>query len=222
MCTLNLSDKAILKECFLFKNESDDSLTEFINSEYCEIASFAKGELFFKSEISSNRLGILLSGRATALCADGSTSSLKTFSAGDVFGAASVFCEDDALSFSKIKASAACRVLFISREGVERLICSEPARALQYIRFLCDRVEFLNRRISTFTSSQTAKRFAKYILDNADNGICKNVNFTSLAKNLDISRASLYRARCDLINSGAIRIDGKNISVLDRNALKNI
>lgn len=216
------SDIKILHNCFLFRGESEDSVSDFLRSEFCETVSFAKGETVFGEEKSKDRLGLLLSGRATALCADGARSALKTFTAGELFGAASVFCESSALPFSKITAAAACRVLFISREGVERLIYSDPARAVEYIRFLCGRVEFLNRRISTFTSKEATERLAKHILENAKDGICKSINFTALAKALDISRASLYRARGDLVNSGAIRIDGKNIIIAQKNALKDI
>ena len=39
-----------------------------------------------------------------------------------------------------------------------------------------------------------------YILDTADeNLVCKNINFSALAKTLDISRASLYRAKNELL-----------------------
>ncbi len=216
------SDMKILQSCFLFLGESEDSLADFLHSEYCEIMTFAKGDTVFGEEKSRERLGLLLSGRATALCADGAKSALKTFTKGELFGAASVFCENSSLPFSKIKAAAACRVLFITREGVERLIYSEPTRAVEYIRFLCGRVEFLNRRISTFTSKEATERLAKHILQNAEDDLCENVNFTALAKTLDISRASLYRARNELENSGAIRIDGKNIVIVHRDALKNI
>ncbi len=216
------SDIKILQGCFLFGGESDTSLDHFLHSEYCEVMSFAKGETVFGEEKSHDCLGLLLSGRATALCADGTKSALKTFTVGELFGAASIFCESSSLPFSKIKAATACRVLFITREGVEKLIHSDPSRAVEYIRFLCGRVEFLNRRISTFTSKEATERLAKYILQNAEDDLCKNINFTALAKTLDISRASLYRARADLENSGAIRIDGKNIVVAQRNALKDI
>lgn len=216
------SDIKILQSCFLFRGESEANLTQFLSSEYCENMSFAKGDTVFGEDESRDCLGLLLSGRATAICADGTRSALKSFTAGELFGAASVFCESSSLPFSKIKAASACRVLFITREGVERLIYSDPARAVEYIRFLCGRVEFLNRRISTFTSKEATERLAKHILENAEDGLCKNINFSALAKTLDISRASLYRARSDLINSGAIRIDGKNIIIVERNALKNI
>lgn len=220
---LNIGDILILKNTFLFADESDSDIIEFADSADCTLSEFHKGDTVFGDEATKNHLGILLSGRATALCADCSASSLKTFVKGDLFGAANVFCDKAHNPFSKIEAKGPCRVLFISSEGIERLILAKPEKAISYIRFLSGRVEFLNKRISTFTANQTLERVAKFILENADeNGICHGVNFSALAKSLDISRASLYRAKTELINSNAISQTGRDILILDREALKNI
>ena len=83
-------------------------------------------------------------------------------------------------------------------------------------------MEFLNKKISTFTS-EGAARLAKYLLENADeNGVCKKVNFSALTRTLGISRASLYRARAFLIEQNAIRADGHTVTLSDPRALKNI
>ena len=184
---------------------------------------FFKGENILLGGKEDKRLGLLLSGKASALCAGGGQGSLKTFSAGEIFGAAEVFSKANDQPFSKMKAVTNCRVLFVTRKGVERLIFERPERALEYIAFLSDRVAFLNRRISTFTAREAVSRVAKFLLENAEKGsVCRNINFSALAKTLDISRASLYRAKSELIKIKAIATDKKDIIILDRQALKNI
>ena len=220
---LKESDITLLESCFLFSSASKEEIISFTESDFCTVSLFSKGETVFGGENTVKRLGILLSGKATALCKDCSKSSLKVFSSGELFGAASVFCSDCKEPFSKIEALSSCRVLFITKTGVEKLIYSKPERAVEYIRFLSGRVEFLNRRISTFTAKETLSRVAEYFLNTSDeNGVCKNVNFSALAKSLDISRASLYRAKGELINLKTIETEGKNVILLDREALKNI
>ena len=211
---LNSEELKLIKSCFLFSGISDEELNCFLESGDCFISSFEQGK---------KRLGIILSGKASANCTDHSKSSIKTFCAGELFGAASVFSKADSESFSKMKAISSCRVFFITKNGVERLVCLDSKRALEYIHFLSDRVAFLNRRISTFTAKETISRVAKYLLDNCDrNSVCKNINFSALAKNLDIGRASLYRVKNELIELKAITVDKKDIIILDRDALKNI
>lgn len=215
------NDKLILSKIFLFKGMSDEDILSFAESDAASLLSFKKGEYLFGEE--GKKLGILLSGRAVALPVEEGNGSIKTFLSGEVFGAASCFCEGSASPLSNIMAKTACRVLFISREGVEALFRQNPESALEYIRFLSGRVEFLNRRISTFTSKETGIRFARYLLKVADgDGVCKNVNFSSLATTLSISRASLYRARNELIQLNAISVEGRTITLLDPEALKNI
>ncbi len=219
---MTTAETEMLRNCFLFSKDSDDEILEFLKSDFCSVSSFSKGETVFGSSADDKKLGILLSGKVSALCTDCSKSSLKTFSAGELFGAASVFSPDSAEPFSHIHATSSCKVLFITKEGVETLLYKKPEKAIEYIRFLSGRVGFLNRRISTFTSKEALSRVKEYFLSSADqNGVCKKVNFSALAKSLDISRASLYRAKGELIESKAISAVGRDIVILDREALKN-
>lgn len=215
---LNLEELKLIKTCFLFSGISNQELNCFFESEDCFTCSFLKGELI-SSDVQG--VGIILSGKASALYSD--KGFLKTFSKGEVFGAASVFSKADSEPFSKMKAINNCRVFFVRKSGVEKLIRLNSEIPLKYITFLSDRVAFLNRRISTFTAKETISRVAKYLLDNCDEKyVCKNINFSALAKNLDIGRASLYRAKNELIELKAIEADKKDIIILDCDALKNI
>lgn len=217
---ITTQERAVLNDIFLFEDMSDSEADAFFGGWHCELASFNKGESLFSED--EKRLGVLLSGKAVALPSEDSRGALRSFSAGELFGAAAIFCDDGRPPFSLIVAKTACRVLFISREGVEALFLKEPRRAIEYIRFLSGRVEFLNRRIGTFTSPEASVRLARYILKTSERGVCRNINFTALAKTLGISRASLYRAKNELIELNAISVEGRTITLLDTEALNNI
>ena len=184
------------------------------------MVQYQKDELIFGEE-ASYQLGILLSGKAVAVCSEGDKSALKSFGEGEVFGAAGVFCKDSKSPFSKVKAASSCRVLFLDRGCIEKLIKSNPERAIKYIEFLSCRVEFLNKRIATFTSNQAVRRLAKYILENADFVGNEDISFAALARSLDISRASFYRAKAELEESGAALLDSKKITLLNEDKLRS-
>jgi len=220
---LSTEELKLIKSSFLFADCKESELNEFFKNGECSVCFFKKGESIILGGKEEKRLGILLSGKASATCNEGGKGALKVFLKGELFGAASVFCRTGIEPFSKMKALSNCRVFFITKSGIERLLSRNPERALSYISFLSDRVAFLNRRISTFTSREAVSRVAKHIIDNADeNSVCKNVNFSALAKSLDISRASLYRAKSELIELNAIAVENKDVIILDRKALKNI
>ena len=220
---LTLSDFKILRGCFLFEDIGNNELfklNEFLTAENCSVVKFQKDEYIF-DENSSYQLGILLDGKATAVCSEGDKSALKNFSEGEDFGAAGVFCKDCKNSFSKVKAVSSCRVLFIGRDCIVKLLKCNPERAIKYIEFLSNRIEFLNNRIATFTSNQAVRRLAKYILDNADSLADEEISFAALARSLDISRASFYRARGELEEAGAAVLDSKTITILDKDTLRS-
>lgn len=217
---LSHNELKILKNCFLFENVEID-LEELLNSIDFVVSSFQKGEVLFGDNSKSCHLGILLEGKATAVCCGSDKSSLKTFSSGKIFGAASIFCDNGNELFSKIKANTTCKVLFISREGVETIINRNPYVAIKYIEFLSNRVEFLNKRISTFTSNQSVRRLAKYILDNTKDQEIKEINFSSIARSLDISRASFYRAKKEIEKSGGAILDSKKITLINEKILRS-
>ncbi len=219
---LSSKDIRLLQGCFLFNGESAEALSRRLKDAAFTLSGFTKGEIIF-GEGDTHQLGILLSGSAFAHPSDGGCSRLKTFSAGEIFGAAGVFCDEGRPPLCKIEAASDCRVLYIKREGVEKILYENPERSIEYIRFLSGRVEFLNRRISTFTSPEVLSRVAKHLLSTADrNGICEGVNLSALAKSLDISRTSIYRARNELINLKAISVEQKRVTLLDRATLENI
>ena len=220
---LNAEELKLVRSCFLFAGVGEAELIEFLSGGECFIDSFSKGETVFTAGEEEKKLGILLFGKAKAVCSEEKKGSLKSFTAGDLFGAAGVFCKTGNEPFSKIKASGSCKIFFVTRAGVEKLILKNPKCALDYITFLSERVAFLNRRISTFTGGEAVARVAKYLLAAAgEDLICRNINFSALAGSLDISRASLYRAKNELTEIKAISADNKDIIILDPDALKNI
>lgn len=221
---LTPSEYELVRNSFLFSansktEEGAKKMNSFLASRDCKILEFSKGEAIFSSEENSKSLGILLRGKAVA-ASSGEKSSLKIFGSGEVFGAASVFCENKKASFASVFANSACRVLFITREGLKRLLMENPETAFAYITFLSGRVEFLNRRIKTFTSSQATTRLAKYILENESALDC--VNFAFLARTLNISRASLYRARNELEKTNSVEFGTKSIKIKNKTELMKV
>ena len=89
---------------------------------------------------------IILSGSAIAYSLDTSkTLILKKFSAGDIFGIASLFGNGEEIS--RVKSKGASRVAFIDNDAVRRIIVQDARANLAFIRFLSNRVSFLNQKM---------------------------------------------------------------------------
>ena len=130
--------------------------------------------------------------------------------AGDVFGAVSVF-GDWGENFSSIIAKTDTTLYYLSEESLKQALTQFPDFALNYIRFLTDRVRFLNRRLDTFCAGETQNKLYEFLITQADdNGEVKfDINMTELARRLNIGRTSLYRDISLLEQSGLIKRNGK-------------
>lgn len=91
-----------------------------------------------------------------------------------------------------------------------------PMVAQNYVRFLSDRIRFLNRRLATLTAGQNDGKLWQYLqaCREEDGRVTLLTGMTGLAKRLDMSRSSLYRSLDALEESGRIRRDGKCIFLL--------
>lgn len=177
-----------------------------------EEASFTKGEVIYDSEHAKRALALVLEGSVRVLHGRVVMNELH---AGDVFGAAALFGEKDPYP-STVSARTDCRVLFISQTTVSAWMAAVPRVGENYIRFLSDRIRFLNRRLATLTAGHTDGKLWRYLLAHRDeNGV---VHLTGgigeLAKTLNMGRSSLYRGLDALTADGKIARHGKEILII--------
>lgn len=140
---------------------------------------------------------------------------MKDLHAGDVFGAAALFGSSEPYP-STVAAVTPCRLLFIPQESVSCWMAAVPRVGENYVRFLSDRIRFLNRRLSTLTAGQTDGKLWRYLLAHRDEDgvVTLTGGMTELAEILDMGRSSLYRSLDSLMAAGRIRRQGKHIVVL--------
>lgn len=207
----------ILSKTFLFRGVDSGSILAAFRSPECTCMAFENGEAVYTRRVYRRSLGIVLAGRLKAVKAapDGSAVVLNTFSAGNVFGAASLF-NSTAQYVSDIYAMRRSRVLFLPQELLQKLFRKEPAVAENYIAFLSGRICFLNRCIDHYTGGSAKSRLFAYLaslpgLPERPETAEMPCSMTRLADMLGIGRASLYRAFDELETEKKIRRDGRKI-----------
>ena len=109
-----------------------------------------------------------------------------------------------------------CSILFIPQDVVVRWMSSVPRVAENYVRFLSDRIRFLNLRLSTLTAGQADGKLWRWLLAHRDeNGVVTVTDgMSELAERLDMGRSSLYRSLDALTEVGRIRREKKKIYIL--------
>lgn len=197
---------------FLLDGLTEEEVARCRQMADAEVLSFGKGETIYDPENAHRALAFVLEGHVR-VCHGRVV--MNDLYAGDVFGAAALYgsCEPYP---STVMAATPCRIQLIPQETVSRWMTAVPKVGENYVRFLSDRIRFLNRRISTLTAGQTDGKLWKYLLAHrdADGVVTLSGGMTELAERLDMGRSSLYRSLDALTDAGCIRRQGKQIIVL--------
>ncbi len=210
---------------FLFENASRDIVTRAVSDPDCTAGVFIKDQRIYTPESFKRSVGYVLSGEIQVYGPGQERPYIiNTLSAGSFFGVAALWNKDEEY-ISVLTAAKRCRILFFSQELLSRLMRENYIIAENYIRFLSNRIRFLNSKIHNLTAGSTEKALANYLLDLAHESGSNSVScgsISELASKLNVGRASVYRAFDALIGHGQIRKDGRHIDILDISSLSRL
>lgn len=222
---LNETETELVLKTELFRGSPPSVLTRILAVSDCTAAVYEKNDVVYDKTSFSRSLGIVLEGRlrVTKENADKRPIVMSTLQKGAMFGAAALFNEEPEFA-TKITAIEHSRVLFLPQRLVKRMIEREPDIAENYVRYLSERILFLNRKIYFLTAGTAEQRLAGFLLDNLAVGEYSEMPMPMhrLADALNMSRASLYRAFDELAESGAVSKQGKLVCINNAELLKNL
>ena len=209
-------------DCFLFTGLPHTERAKALDILRPELLRVKEGDRVLHAGETGGRLFFLLTGRTSVYRVGGEKPVLMNqLRSGDCFGAASVFSDSE--TPTEIVAETDCRCAVIREEDLSRWFSVCPAAALNYIRFLSERIVFLNRRVRDYSAATSDEKTACLLLNEADeNGIAVLKNVTSLIKTMNLSRASFYRSITSFLSRGIILKSGSKIQIINQKELKGI
>ncbi len=207
----------------LFKNVAKAHTNQYINSNTASVKEYSPNTIAYSSRNEYMQVAFVISGTAKVYMGDSEESALiRTLNAGDMFGIANLYDEDEPFPSYIITATDA-KILFISGEAFKAFIENDSTAMKNYLSLLSKKIVYLNRKLATLTAGSAEKKLASYILENAtDNVFSPPSSLSELACILQMGRASLYRAMDNLVDNRLIEKQGKKIIILDNQNLKNI
>lgn len=205
---LTREETDILRQGPLFHGFTDEELEETLAQPECMRGSFARGERIFSPHAFCRSLGVLLSG--TVEVTKGSLI-VSILQAGEVFGSAALFNgEKEYVTTLTVRNS--CEAVFFPQALVVRLMREYSPFALDYVRYLSGRIRFLSDKIEGLIAGGAEQRLEQYLLRRLEGTKVElDCSATALAKRLNMSRASLYRAFETLQTSGVVKKEGKTV-----------
>ena len=207
---------SILNQLFIFEGVSDAEL-ENIAEELTPIThDYKKGDLIFSKERNGRAVGFVLNGECEVLRIrqDSSPVILNLIRPYDSFGILSVFSQDEDFP-TEIYARKNTAVLFLSSDDIFMLIEKYPKISLNIIRFLTERVVFLNKKIAAFSGASVEQKLATLLYNKYHaQGAEFIFNCKRCSEVLGVGRASVYRAIDALVAEGHIVYENKKIKII--------
>ena len=218
--------KKELRETFLFLGLNEETVEKILMDPGCTVKRYERGEIVFRPDEYSRSLAYIISGSCKVTMGQKGSGKLpmNVLSRGDFFGVAALFNED-VRYVTSVEAVKSTSILFMDQQLVMECIEKVPGFAMNYIRFMGNRIRFLNRKIEILAKGNSEKSLAGFLLSSYT---AHGIEFTlptscsELARALNISRSSLYRALEDLENRKIMSREGRKIRILDPDSLGDI
>lgn len=222
---LNDAEIELVMKTELFRGSPRSVLMRILAVSDCTVGEYSKNDIVFSKTSFTRSLGIVLGGKLRVIKenADKRPIVMSTLQSGSLFGAAALF-NSQGEYVTQITAIEHSRILFLPQRLIKRMIEREPEIAENYIRYLSERILFLNRKIYFLTAGTAEQRLASFLLDNLSEGEYSEMPMPMhrLADALNMSRASLYRAFDLLIESGAVSKQGKLVCISNAERLNQV
>jgi CRP-like cAMP-binding protein len=188
---------------------------------------FRKGQSLFSEGMRADGLHVLISVKIKIfkLSLEGKEQILHIFGPGEVFGEVPVFA--GGLYPAHAEALEASRSLFLPRDAFIELVQKEPSLALNMLGMLSRRLRRFTHLIEDLSLKEVPGRLAAYLLylsgRNTHSDLFElDITKSQLASLLGTIPETLSRILAKMTQQELIRVEGRRISILDREGLENL
>ncbi|SOB57708.1 Transcriptional regulator, Crp/Fnr family [Pseudodesulfovibrio profundus] len=195
-------------------------------AEISHIKTFNKGELLFEADVHAHGFFAPITGRVKIFrtSPSGKEQILHIFGPGEAFGEVPVF--EGGTFPAHGQAIEKCKALFFPRNDFEKMIKDDPDLAMKMMAMLSQRLRILVNKIDELSLKEAPSRVASYLLllrSSQDSDTFKlDLPKGQIAFYLGTIQETLSRIFKRLTEDEIIEIDGKEITIIDRNRLETL
>ncbi len=216
-------DEKVFFGCHLFTSLTEDEKSQAINLLRPSVAEFPTGSVIFHTDEFSPSLIYVLSGSLVVERKEGGKRVLlNKIAAGECFGIASMFGASEEFP-TKVSAETTVRIAAVDEEGLTTLFHNFPTTAVNHVRYLSEKIRFLNKKIAALTGRDAESKVSNYILKVYGKQTSQSkLNMAETSRKLDMGRASLYRIIRRLHDAGIIHYHNGFIEILQIKELERL
>ncbi len=213
-----------LSNTFLFQGLQRYEIEKIISEYPPTFDRYARTEIISHDGKENKRVGFIVEGKCEVIRTkpDGTHTVLNVLMPNDSFGILSVLTNDE--YSTQIYVTNNSVILYFSREQINEIVNNCSHISMNIIKFLANRISFLNKKIETFSGTRVENRLSSYLLEAAENhglsGFPFNIKKCSEA--INAGRASVYRILDSFAKEGLITLVDKKIYINDRKGLERM
>ena len=213
-----------LSHCSLFSGISLQQLEEMVDHINCKVVKFDKKDIYILAGMPYRHADIILDGKMVArmVSLSGKSVEVSKLYSGDMVAPAFLFAQNNIIPVS-VETEEDTKILRMSPEEFGRLIDTNTVVRHNFIRILSNIDVFLTKKmriLSLFTVREKVSYFIKEAARKQDsNVVVLDKSRQEIAESFGIQKFSLLRTMSELSAAGAIRVEGKKITILDNSKL---
>ena len=213
-----------LSHCSLFSGISLQQLEEMVDHINCKVVKFDKKDIYILAGMPYRHADIILDGKMVArmVSLSGKSVEVSKLYSGDMVAPAFLFAQNKIIPVS-VETEEDTKILRMSPEEFGRLIDTNTVVRHNFIRILSNIDVFLTKKmriLSLFTVREKVSYFIKEAARKQDsNVVVLDKSRQEIAESFGIQKFSLLRTMSELSAAGAIRVEGKKITILDNSKL---
>ena len=177
------------------------------------IATFKRGDVVSETQNGIDCVGVILTGSLSVEAND--RSSVSVMKRGGEFGICNIFVHEKMPT--RLWARVQSQVLFIPKDEFARLLGADSALMYRYVKLCNEKMLYLAERLRLISISDSTERLWYYLTSEAKDGTVKlKVSKDELARQLGVSRSSLFRGLAALESDGKITVGANQIYIRER------
>lgn len=215
-----------LSECALFEGLTQQEIGEILSQHNYTVKRYDKEDVFALTGSSVNYLMVVLEGALiTRLVSDsGKFIQIEKIEQNKVVAPAMLFATKNLFPVNVIP-DGDVSVFFMHRDSFLKAIQQNEKLLMNFIRSISDINRFLSGRIRSLSLKSIRGKLSEYILNISKEQENKNLitmplTRQELADKFAVSRQSLIRSLSKLEEEGLIAIDGRDITIIQRQLLE--
>lgn len=215
-----------LAQTNIFRGLSAENIEQLLTDKPYRIKSYEKDEYVAYSHDVCNDMLIVVSGVVRGEMSDFSGHRLKIedIEAPRPLAAAFIFGRENRFPVDII-ANERSEILVIPRDVLIFLLQHSQVVLKNYLNVISSRTQFLSNKIRFLSFKTIREKIANYILGNmtqTSNTFTLNQSQNELAGFFGVARPSLARAFAELENEGILRLERREITIIDKEKLNKL